>query len=295
MPSDARWALLEPLVEACRPEGETPPQDLRRTISATLSRRHQNGARWRAVPNGLGPRWRAAQVLVRWARAPAPGSVCWTLCGSGACGQLGTAFLDGTSARAHRKAAGAARRGDLELSETSVRRLAGLGAAMAPKPARSPTGLATPPPCGSRPVGGTSCPGPSRPSTDRRACPSGPWPTAATPAAASASTSGAWARGRRSRRGGTRRRPPCPDWIPHHRDRVERLWARPKERRAVATRYEKAAPSFRGVLCLAAALDRLRLKRWQALMLNTALSLFRRMRSRFSQSSPDMMPSPLRT
>jgi hypothetical protein len=189
VPSDARWALLEPLVEACRPEGETPPQDLRRTISATL-RRHQNGARWRAVPNGLGPRWRAAQVLVRWARAPAPGGVCWTLCGSGACGQLGTAFLDGTSARAHRKAAGAARRGDLELSETSVRRLAGLGAAMAPKPARSPTGLAAPPPCGSRPVGGTSCPGPSRPSTDRRACPSGPWPTAATPAAASASTSG---------------------------------------------------------------------------------------------------------
>jgi transposase len=37
--------------------------------------------------------------------------------------------------------------------------------------------------------------------------------------------------------------------------RVERLWARLKEWRAVATRYEKTAVSFTGVLCLAAALD----------------------------------------
>jgi transposase len=39
---------------------------------------------------------------------------------------------------------------------------------------------------------------------------------------------------------------------------VERLWARLKEWRAVATRYEKTATSFMGVLCLAAALDRIR-------------------------------------
>jgi transposase len=36
---------------------------------------------------------------------------------------------------------------------------------------------------------------------------------------------------------------------------VERLWARLKEWRAVATRYEKTARSFMGVLCLAAAID----------------------------------------
>jgi transposase len=47
----------------------------------------------------------------------------------------------------------------------------------------------------------------------------------------------------------------CPSWIYHNRDRVERLWARLKEWRAVATRYEKTARSFMGVLCLAAALD----------------------------------------
>jgi transposase len=50
----------------------------------------------------------------------------------------------------------------------------------------------------------------------------------------------------------------CPDWIYHNRNRVERLWARLKEWRAVATRYEKTACSFMGVLCLAAALDWLR-------------------------------------
>ena len=50
----------------------------------------------------------------------------------------------------------------------------------------------------------------------------------------------------------------CPDWIYNNRNRVERLWGRLKEWRAVATRYEKAAASFLGVLHLAAALDWLR-------------------------------------
>ena len=46
-----------------------------------------------------------------------------------------------------------------------------------------------------------------------------------------------------------------PDWIYHNRNLVERFWAKLKEWRAVATRYEKTANSFMGVLCLAAALD----------------------------------------
>ena len=50
----------------------------------------------------------------------------------------------------------------------------------------------------------------------------------------------------------------CPEWIYNNRNVVERLWARLKEWRAVATRYEKTAASFIGVLCLAAALDWLR-------------------------------------
>ena len=36
---------------------------------------------------------------------------------------------------------------------------------------------------------------------------------------------------------------------------MERLWGRLKEWRAVATRYEKLAQSFLGVLCLAATMD----------------------------------------
>ena len=50
----------------------------------------------------------------------------------------------------------------------------------------------------------------------------------------------------------------CPSWIYVNRNRVERLWARLKEWRAVATRYEKTARSFLGVLCLAATFDWLR-------------------------------------
>ena len=50
----------------------------------------------------------------------------------------------------------------------------------------------------------------------------------------------------------------CPPWIHNNRNRVERLWARLKEWRAVATRYEKTAASFMGVLCFAASMDWLR-------------------------------------
>jgi transposase len=51
----------------------------------------------------------------------------------------------------------------------------------------------------------------------------------------------------------------CRPWIYNNRYRVENLWARLKEWRAVATRYEKTACSFLGVLCLAATADRLKL------------------------------------
>ena len=47
----------------------------------------------------------------------------------------------------------------------------------------------------------------------------------------------------------------CPPWIHNNRNRVERLWARLKEWRAVAIRYEKTARAFLGVLCLAATMD----------------------------------------
>ena len=47
----------------------------------------------------------------------------------------------------------------------------------------------------------------------------------------------------------------CPAWIYANRNLVERCWARLKEWRAVATRYEKTERSFMGVLCMAATMD----------------------------------------
>src|SRR5215216_5125048 len=130
MLADAQWTRLEPLIEACRPRSKTSPQDLRRTLSAILWR-HQNGAKWRAVPAELGPWWRAAQIFIRWARLGVWERLLNLVQERGI--QLGMTFLDGTSVRAHQKAAGARRKGALKLNETIVKHLAALVAAMAPR------------------------------------------------------------------------------------------------------------------------------------------------------------------
>ena len=130
MLADTQWAELEPLIEACRPKGKTPPQDLRRTISAILWR-HQNGAKWRAIPEELGPWSRAAQMFIRWAHLGVWERLLLVAQGRGV--QLGMTFLDGTSIRAHQKAAGAAKKGALQRNETAVKRLAALVGAMGPK------------------------------------------------------------------------------------------------------------------------------------------------------------------
>jgi transposase len=132
MLTDAKWAEFEPLVEACRPKGKTPPQDLRRTIAASVWR-HQNGAKWRAIPAELGPWSRAAQIVIRWARLGVWERLLALVQDRGA--QLGMTFLDGTSIRGHQKAAGAARKGGLKLSGTSVKRWGARVAGMALRPA----------------------------------------------------------------------------------------------------------------------------------------------------------------
>jgi transposase len=128
--TDAQWAALAPLVERCRPRGRTPHHDPRRTIEAIVWR-HQNGAEWRSIPAEPGPWWRAAQTFTRWARLGVWERLLEAAQERGVA--LGMAFLDGTSVRAHQKAAGAARKGDLERRGTCVRRLADLAAAMAPR------------------------------------------------------------------------------------------------------------------------------------------------------------------
>ncbi len=128
--TDAQWTVLEPLVEACRPHAKVPPSHLRRTVEAILWR-CTNGAKWRAIPAELGPWWMAAQTFIRWARLGVWERLLDLAQARGVA--LGMTFLDGTNIRAHQKAAGAAKKGDLEHNVMRVRRLAVLVAAMAPR------------------------------------------------------------------------------------------------------------------------------------------------------------------
>ena len=129
--TDEQWAALEPLVEACRPHAKVPPSNLRRTVEAILWR-CTNGAKWRAIPTDLGPWWMAAQTFIRWARLGVWERLLDLAQARGVA--LGMTFLDGTSIRAHAKAAGAAKKGALEQNVTRVRRLAALVEDMAPRP-----------------------------------------------------------------------------------------------------------------------------------------------------------------
>ena len=106
--TDAQWSLVEPLVEACRPHAKVPPSNLRRTVEAIVWR-CQNGAKWRAVPAELGPWWMAAQTFIRWTRLGVWDRLLDMAKAKGV--ELGLVFLDGTSVRAHAKAAGASKRG----------------------------------------------------------------------------------------------------------------------------------------------------------------------------------------
>jgi transposase len=154
--TDERWAALAPLLEACRPKGKTPPRDLRQTIGAIVWR-HANGARWRAIPAEHGPLgsrarlppcgtddrrcrswWRAAQLFIRWAKLGAWERLLAAAQEGGV--ELGMAFLDGTSIRAHPKAAGAPKKGEPAPNGTGGKRSDGRAGASAPRRASSPTG-----------------------------------------------------------------------------------------------------------------------------------------------------------
>ncbi len=95
--------------------------------------RCRNGAEWRAIPAELGPWWMAAQTFIRWSRLGVWDRLFDLVKARGV--DLGMVFLDGTSIRAHAKATGAAKRGDLGRAATTVKRLAEAVEAMAPRPA----------------------------------------------------------------------------------------------------------------------------------------------------------------
>src|SRR3954464_12797354 len=81
MLADAHWMKLEPLIETCRPKGKTPPQDLRRTISA-LVWRHQMSGGIRTGPRGAPSR--LSLVPGRERLRPSSAGPPWA-CGSGCC------------------------------------------------------------------------------------------------------------------------------------------------------------------------------------------------------------------
>ena len=138
--TDAQWAELAPLIEQCRPPHKTEHKNLRRTIEAIIWR-HENGAKWRSIPPHLRPWWMAAQTFICWSHHGV-----WERVLEQAQQReglkLGMAFLDGTTIRAHQKAAGAAKKGDLPRSGTSVRRWAAPAAASPPRPRSSSTARA---------------------------------------------------------------------------------------------------------------------------------------------------------
>jgi transposase len=129
--TDAQWAELAPLIEACRPPHKTAHKDLRRTIEAILWR-HQNGAKWRAIPPELGPWWMAAQTFIRWSRHGVWERLLVLVQQQGDV-QRSLAFLDGSTIRAHAKAAGAPKRGTRRQHATGARRSGARAGVMAPR------------------------------------------------------------------------------------------------------------------------------------------------------------------
>jgi transposase len=129
--TDGQWEVLAPLIEACRPPHKTEHHDLRRTIEAIIWR-HDSGAKWRQIPAALGPWWMAAQTFSRWSRLGAWERLLELAQQRGGV-EAGMAFLDGTSIRAHHKAAGAAKKGEPQQSATCARRSVARAVVMGPR------------------------------------------------------------------------------------------------------------------------------------------------------------------
>ena len=213
----------------------------------------------------------AAQAFIRWSRLNVWERLLALVQEQGV--QLGMTFLDGNSIRAHQKAAGAAKTAALQHNETIVTPgafasrnadLAALMAVMGPRLARE-NGFAI---CHvitdaiGRAVAFVLAPGQAHELPHAVALldqlPGVPgWVVADRGYSSHAFREHIWNLGARPAIPPKQNEAPmaCPDWIYTHRNQVERLWARLKEWRASATRYEKTANSFKGVLCMAATID----------------------------------------
>jgi transposase len=129
--NDEQWAVLEPLIDECRPRGRTEPVALRETIEAIVWR-HQTGESWSRVPPDLVPWWRAAQTFIRWSHMGVWERLLDLAQERGVA--LGMVSHDSAPIQARHGSAGVSRNADLEHSALCVKRLVALAAAT-PKPA----------------------------------------------------------------------------------------------------------------------------------------------------------------
>ena len=105
--TDAQWEKFEAAIAAARLRGARPRKDDRQTIEAIIWRL-DNGAKWRSIPAELGPWHHAYLRFRRWTLAGVWDRILTHLSAEED-PQLGFACIDGTIARAHRKASGARR------------------------------------------------------------------------------------------------------------------------------------------------------------------------------------------
>ncbi len=103
--TDDEWAALKAALDAVRSRRRRPMNDERQTVEAVVWRL-RNGAKWRAVPPELGPWHRAANLHARWSALGVWERAFERLRDAGHA-DLAEVMLDGTSVRAHAKAAGA--------------------------------------------------------------------------------------------------------------------------------------------------------------------------------------------
>jgi transposase len=124
MLSDGEWARLKAALDAARSGTGRPLREERRLVEGVIWRQ-RNGSKWRSVPPEFGPWWKVAQLHIRWSRMGVWERSFAHLRDAGR-PDLGEVFLDGTSVRAHAKAAGAKggprrRRSDAPAAATGQR------------------------------------------------------------------------------------------------------------------------------------------------------------------------------
>lgn len=103
--SDDEWSALEKAIAHARSRRGRPIGNMRRTVEGIVWR-HRNGAKWRAVPDEFGPWARVAHLHIRWSALGVWERV-FEFLRDTRHADLTEIMLDGTSIRAHQKAAGA--------------------------------------------------------------------------------------------------------------------------------------------------------------------------------------------